>query len=275
MLISTLALALASTAAHAQAPSPALVTTARGAIRVTIGEAAHEAPAPPFLLEPGQLLELAEGALVVVLFEGAATQVFGPARVDHAALKQQPTAVKEGVDVLDELLGRHVSTAPAGVTRSGDVQLVRPVPGSALTAPRALSWRCGGCGEQAVTISDLLTGDEVWRGRGDDEVDYGGPPLSAGAYALTLQGRDFAFTVIGDAQRRTAERAAQAARQAAAELAGADLGARTSVEASVWLHAGLASDALYVVDEALVAHPDDASLIALRRALEQRAGLAP
>lgn len=260
----------------ALAGAPALVTTARGAVQVLAGDAAHEAPTPPFVLEDGQKLKLADGALVVVLFEGHATQIEGPASVDQGAFKAQASQPVEGVDVLDEILGRHVSTAPAGASRGGgDVFLVRPVPGSALTALHTVTWRCAACGNEQVTVSNLLTGDKVWSGAAKGSIAYGGPPLGAGAYAVTLGGPDFAFTVIDDSRRTAATRAAEAARTAGAAMNNADEAARTSVEASVWLQAGLPTDALYVIDRARAAHPDDKGLETLQETFERRAGLPP
>jgi hypothetical protein len=277
MLRIGLAIALLAPA-QAAAASPAMVTTARGTVQLVTGEETRDAPAPPFLLEEGQSLSLDEGALVVVLFEGSATQLSGPASVDHASLKQPLSATRAGVDVLDELLARRVSTAATGASRGvGDIHLVRPVPGSTVIAPIAIAWRCEGCGPQKIEVHDLLEGQSVWSGTGTDTVAYAGPALAPGAYSVVLAGRDHAFTVVEADQRARAEQAVGAAREAAKEMAAgvADAAAQTSVVASVFLQAGLPSEALYTIDAALEAHPDDAALVELREAFEAKAGLAP
>jgi len=264
--------------AEALAASPAMVTTARGPVTLVTGQETRQAPPPPFLLEEGQSLALGEGALVVVLFEGSATQVEGPASVDHASLQPTQQVTRAGVDVLDELLARRVSTAATGASRGvGDIRLVRPVPGSTVLAPATIAWRCEGCGAQEVEIHDLLEDRSIWSGSGTGAVAYGGPALGPGVYSVVLDGRDHAFTVVEPEQRTKAERAVTAAREAATAMAagGADPAAEVSVVASVFLQAGLPSEALYAIDQALEAHPDDASLLQLRETFESRAGLAP
>jgi len=242
------------------------------------GDETQKAPPPPFLLEEGQSLTLGEGALVVVLFEGNATQVDGPASVDHTSLQPPQRVTRAGVDVLDELLARRVSTAATGASRGvGDIHLVRPVPGSTVLAPATIAWRCEGCGSQEVEIHDLLEGRSLWTGTGTGAVQYEGPALGPGAYSVVLGGRDYAFTVVEPEQRTKAERAVEAAREAAKALVagGADPAAQVSVVASVFLQAGLPSEALYAIDQALEAHPGDAALLQLRETFEARAGLAP
>ncbi|MBW2254695.1 MAG: hypothetical protein JRI25_08880 [Deltaproteobacteria bacterium] len=274
-----IALAIALLASvEAAAASPAMVTTARGPVQLVTADEAHEAPPPPFLLEEGQSLTLGEGALVVVLFEGSATQVAGPTSVNHTSLKPPQQTTRAGVDVLDELLARRVSTAATGASRGvGDIRLVRPVPGSTVIAPVSIAWRCDGCSAQEVQIHDLLEGRTVWSGTGTDAVQYAGPALGPGAYAVVLDGRDYAFTVVEPEERVRAEQAVGAAREAAKEMVagGADIAAHTSVVASVFLQAGLPTEALYAIDLAVEAHPDDASLAELRATFEARAGLAP
>jgi len=256
--------------------APALVTTTRGGVEVVAAGTPHPAPAAPFVLQEGETLKVADGGLVVLLYEGHATQVSGPATLDHAGLKRPATTTQAGVDVLDELLTRHVSTAPTGASRGGgSATLVRPVPGSALATAHDLAWRCDGCGEQQVAVHDLLTGDVVWTGKGTEAVTYGGPALGAGAYAVVLQGRDYAFTVIDEAERTKVKSVVEVARSAAAGLDGEDPAMHASIEAAVWFQAGLPSDGLWVVDQALKAHPADPGLVELRATLERRAGLAP
>lgn len=271
-MLRTLALIVLWCSAPALA-APALVTTTRGGVEITGADAA---PAAPFVLEEAQALVLGEGALAVLLHEGDARQFTGPRRVTHADLGTRgDEAPSEGVDVLQELLTREVSTAPVGASRGTVERLVRPVPGSAVLAPADLRWECSGCGAVAVKVVDLLSGKVLWSGTGEGRAVYDGPRLEAGPYSVQLQGRDYAFTVVEPERRARIEAAAGMARSAAAGLEGADPAARASVEASVYLQAGLPTDALYVVDRALAQRPADPALKALRASLEARAGLAP
>ena len=65
LLTMTLVAALALAPTLARADAPAVVTTARGAVKLLAGAETQDLPAPPFLLEDSHQLELAEGAMVV------------------------------------------------------------------------------------------------------------------------------------------------------------------------------------------------------------------
>lgn len=264
-------------AAPALAGSPAMVTTVQGEVALVEGEDRAEAPSPPFLLEDDRTLALGEGALVVVLYQGHATQIAGPATVDRASLAPREGERVADADVLDDLLGRHTSTAPTGASRGvGDLKLVRPVPGSPVLDAPTIAWRCDDCGPQQVQVVDLLAGETLWTSEGHGSLAYDGPDLPPGAYSVVIAGRDHAFTVAEADRREQVRAAAKAARRAADDLpADAGPAMRTAVVASVYLQAGLPTEALYVIDAALAEHPDDERLKALREAFEARAGLAP
>lgn len=263
-----LLIALLAVPGLALADSPAMVTTARGTVTQADGTAA---PTPPFLLQDGQSLSVAAGGVVVVLYQGQATQISGPATVSRDTLKTRATTADASVAVLDELLTRGASTATAGASRGvGDVRVVRPVPGSDGLGPHEIRWECGGCGPQEVRVQDLLEDSTLWTGTGDGSVTYDGPALPPGAYAVVLGGRDHVFTV---ADAPVQEKAREAAKAAEAAAAGLDDAARAATVASVYLQAGLPTEALYTIDAALAAHPGDPTLTELRATFEARAGV--
>ncbi len=263
----------------AAAAAPAMVTTTRGQVDIVRDEGSHTAPPPPFLLEEGDRLTLADGALVVVLFEGAATQLLGPREVAQGDFKTREATARHSAAALDSLLVRSVVSSRAGASRgAGDgVHLVRPVPGSKVLEIPYVSFRCGDCGDENVVLYDFRNDAEVWTAAGTGPIPYSGPELDPGAYLLGLGDRDHAITVVGPEERAEVEALLTAVRAAEQDLVGdgADQAASTSLVASVYLQAGYPSEALYVIDAALALSPDDAALRELRDTFELRAGIAP
>ena len=175
------------------------------------------------------------------------------------------------------MLTRHVSFAKAGASRGDALHLVRPVPGGTVVAPHHIAWRCDGCGEQPVEVFDFMADKTVWAGKGTSVVPYAGPALGPGAYLVKVGTHEFSFTVAPAAEQERVKLARQAADAAVEGLAGEgvqDASALVSIPAGVYLRAGLASDALWLVDDALTAHPDDPGLLELRAAYERHAGVA-
>lgn len=260
--------------ASALAADPAVVVTTRGQVKVYADGAASEAPAPPFALQEGQALEVPEGGLVVVLYQGAANQVRGPDRVELAGLRPAEAVSKDQVGVLNDLFSRELSTETAGASRAGDVRMVRPVPGGTVLGPQNFAWACNGvCGEEQVSVYDFREDEVVWTAKGSGSVEYAGPELHPGAYTFMVSGREFAFTVAPPATRDSAEKA-RAAAMAAARALPADDPAAVAVPATVLYQAGLASEALWLIDQALAKRPENAELQAMRAEFEKRAGIA-
>lgn len=261
------------------AASPALVTTTRGEVQLEQNGEASTAPAVPFVFDAPDRLTLADDALVVVLFEGAATQLHGPRTVGLDDLKTRQAAPSEHSGTLDSLLTARITTSRAGASRDGatTAHLTRPVPGSRLTALQSVAWRCDACAAESVSLYDLQRDVDVWAGSGDGSVIYDGPALQPGAYLLALDGREHAITVVSERDRTELTQLVDAATAASDQLVGvgADVAARTSVLAAVYLQAGYPTEALYALDHALAEHPEDAELQALRERYELRAGLAP
>lgn len=261
------------------AAAPAMVTTTRGGVELVRPSGPTPAPAPPFLLGEDEGLRLADGALVVVLHEGTATQLLGPREVARDDLKTREATAQAGAAALDALMTRRVELSSAGASRGGGaaIRLTRPVPGTRVVGLPYVEWACEGCGDEGVALYDFRNDRDVWRGVGERRVAYDGPPLEPGGYLLTLGERDHALTVASADEARELAELVAAATRAMDDLAGAgaDAAARTSILASVQLQAGYPSEALYTVDAALVANPGDPHLLALQASLERLAGLAP
>ncbi len=259
---------------RARAEAPMVVTTARGSVTLEIDGQETPLPSPPFLVAPGQVLSLREGAMVVVLFQGSATKVLGPRR-------WRPEDISAGVDgaasdavgALNDLLTRRVDTSRAGASRAG-LRLERPVARTVLLRPRTIRWSCDDCGEQQVQLYDVRADRVVWSATGASQVTYDGPDLEPGAYYLQIGGDPYTINVAPAEERQRVTRALEAARAAAAGLED-DPAAAVSLSATVYLQAGMPSEALYLVDAALAEHPDDPALEGLRADYETRAGLTP
>lgn len=254
--------------------APAMVTTAKGDVKLAGADQALQAP---FVLNDGQSLELSDGALVVLLYQGAATQVTGPTTLSHAQLEQAAASSGGDASVLNELLARGTSTARAGATRAaGELQLQRPVPGGAVLNAQTIAWTCGDCGEQSVQVYSFRDDEVVWTGAGTDQVAFGGEPLSPGPYSVTVGATEFSFTVAKKDLREQVAQSMPLVDSSVAQLKEqgvSDAAVLLSVPASVYLQAGLGTEALYLVDAALAESPQDPGLLELKKTLEQRAGL--
>lgn len=258
----------------ALAADPAVVVTTRGDVQLVQGGETTEAPAPPFALTEGQSLTVADGGLVVVLYQGAANQVRGPETVALTSLRSSTDVPKEQVGVLNDLFSRELSTDKAGASRAGDLRMVRPVPGGTVLAPQTFGWRCeDACSEQPIEIYDFREDATVWTATGSGAVEYAGPDLKPGAYSLVVGGREFAFTVAARTTRESAERA-RAAAMAAARSLPADDPASIAVPATVLLQAGLPSEALWLIDQAITERGESPELLEMRSEFERRAGIA-
>ena len=263
----------------AQAGSPAVVTTVVGDVKLVTDGTAGELPPPPVVLTEGQALQLVEGAMAVVLCGGSATKLTGPDTVGLDRLVASAPVESADVGALNDLLSRKTSTArPAASRGVGDASLLRPVPRTAIIAPTAIAWACDNCGTQQVQVYDFRADEVVWTGEGDGQVDYSGPELRPGAYYVVIGSRDYPFTVAPAEERARVEGALRALDGAAATLAEQGLddpASRVALDVAVLLQAEMPTEALYRIDAALAAHPDDAALKAQRATIEARAGLAP
>jgi hypothetical protein len=262
--------------ALAQAAAPAVITTARGSVKLVAGGQPAELPSTPFVLEAGQSLQVAAGAMVVILYQGSATKIMGPETVDLSKLGGDSAASSEGVGALNSLFTRQISTKRAGASRAqGDVQLLRPVPSSKLLAPTAIRWTCNDCEEIEVSLYDFQADEVLWTAKGKGSATYDGPVLHPGAYYLTIAGRDHLVTVPPLEERTEIDLAISVVEEAALSLDGAAPAEVVSLPASVFLQAGMVTEALYRIDAALEAHPDDPELQELRIEYETWAGLQP
>ncbi len=268
------ALVLAPALAHAAAP--AVITTARGSVKLVAGGQPTELPSTPFVLEAGQSLQVADGAMVVILYQGSAKKIIGPESVDLSQLGGDAEAGGEGVGALNNLFTRQISMKRAGASRAaGDIQLVRPVAGSKLFSPRAIRWSCTDCEEIELSLYDFQADEVVWTGKGKGEAAYDGPALHPGAYYLTVAGRDHLVTVPPMEERAEVDLAISVVEEAGGSIDGATPAELVALPASVYLQAGMVTEALYAIDAALETHPNDPDLQELRTEYETWAGLQP
>ena len=156
------------------------------------------------------------------------------------------------------------------------IRVLRPARGS-LLALRQIAWGCANfCPEQIVKLTDQ-NGDDVWSRMGDKHLDYDGPSLKPGNhYVLNIGGQRVSLMVPDS--RRDIDEALDAAKgmRAALERAGvADLDTLLTPEIGAWMAAGMASEALYRLDEALNRDPENPYLKAMRNRAALRAGVAP
>ena len=248
--------------------APAMVTASNGGVTLE-GE---DAPPAPYILNEGSALKLESGASIVVLYEGAATQVKGPATVRVGDLAG--ATVSDGDDALaalGDLMERTTSVASVGATRAtGELTLTRPLSGSTVIQPAVIDWSCSDCGTQTVEIISFLDDEVVWTGSGEHHLVYDGPELSPGPYAVKVGAYEFSFKVAKSPEVATVEAAVGAAKAAVSNL---DVASATSVISAVYLQADMPAEALRTVDEAIAANPDNAELKVQQHALEKRLGL--
>ncbi|MCP4920060.1 MAG: hypothetical protein GY913_24425 [Proteobacteria bacterium] len=245
------------------AASPALVTAARGAVSL-VAETETQ-PAAPYVLDDAHALRVPDGAVAVVLFEGRAIQVTGPALVKTAELVGAGQATGQEPSVLAGLIERGTSTKQAGATRAGGTTLSRPLQGAKVATVPTFSWSCGDCGEVAIELASFLDDEVVWISAGTNTVAYDGPALEPGPYAVKVGGQEFSFRVTDSSAQD----------QVAAIVAGAGISdpvLAAEVGAGLYAQAGLLSEALWTLDAARAEHDSD-ELEALTRELEKRAGL--
>ena len=257
-------IALLTAAVSDAEAGPALVTAARGDIAVVAGDAESK-PAAPYVLDAEHALRVPAGATAVVLFEGRAVQITGPALVRIGDLEGAGAVTGQDPSVLADLVTRGSSAKPVGATRSGGTSLARPVAGDKVAQVQSIAWTCQDCGEQEVTLSSFLDDEVVWTAKGADRVAYDGPALEPGPYALSIGGSEFSFRVEDPAS-------VEAARKAGGELPGDPI-LDAMVESGVLAAGGYWSEALWTLDAAIEEHGDEADLVSLRRSFEARAGL--
>lgn len=243
---------------------PALVTAARGDISVVAGDA-ESSPAAPYVLDESHALRVPAGATAVVLFEGRAVQITGPALVRIGDLEGAGAVTGQDPNVLAELVRRGSSAKPVGATRAGGTSLSRPIAGDKVARVQSIAWSCEDCGEQTVTLTSFLDDEVVWTGQGADRVAYDGPALEPGPYALSVGGSEFSFRVEDPSQ-------VEAAREAGGALPGDPI-LDAMVQSGVLAAGGYWSEALWTLDAAIEEHGPEADLVSLRQSFEARAGL--
>ena len=252
--------------------APAMVTTTQGKVELVADGKIEAAPAAPFLFRDGMELRLGDGAAAVLLYDGAAKRLVGPTTATKDGLSGGGAVSGAGkhTSLLDEVLAVQHSQARAGAHRGG-IQLLRPVPGGDVLALQEIRWKCDGCGPMSVEVVDFLEGTTLWSGKGEGLVAYDGPPLTGDGVQIAVGDERFTVYRADDAKRKNLERvqAAAVAPMQSLEASKDEVGS-TSVLAGLYVHIGLETEALYLADAAVRAHPDEAGFVQLRDGLEQR-----
>jgi hypothetical protein len=248
--------------AHA---SPALITLARGPVEIVSPTGTRSVTAPD-RLQDGEALEVRAGGMAVVLADGKAQQLLGPARYITAP-KAGAAGKTDSSVALARVLERQSSSASVGATRGDDaLQLTCPVPDSPLVRLTDIRWACASCGETTAEIIDQQTFDVVWASSGKGSVVYVGPPLEPGAYAVRLGGdRYVSFSVVEPSAVAEVQRVLEESRRLTEALGPTE---RASVEAAVLRQAGFATDALQAILGARREYPGTADLDSLLRSYE-------
>ena len=256
---------------------PSLVTTASGKVEIFTSDKPKAAPTAPFAVQANQSLRLAAGATVLVLSQGSAQQIMGPAVVEISSLAGASAAKTSQQSTIARLLEKKTYTGRVGATRGGTgTGLLRPVPDSTLVQLRSIQWHSGN-GPMTVEIHEMMTlFESIWSGTGTGSAVYDGHPLRPGEYAVLLDGKYLPFVVASaEEQAEITEAITEVSAYAVAlEKSGVTDGAALlSLPAALYLQAGMPTEALYLVDAALKQKPQDPGLLKLRGSLEKRSGL--
>lgn len=266
MLAAPLAVLAALLTPTALAGGASLVTTTKGGITLVTPSGRAPAPAAPFVLTSGQSLDLAAGATVVLLHEGVAFALVGPKQVDPDGLRVPET--NAAGPALGAILTRKVTQARPGASRGP--KLLRPVAGAPLVTLGDVRWACAPCVDTPVTLLSRTAAEPVWTGHGAGSTRYDGQPLWPGEYSLQIGGDLYNFRVVEDS-----EHIAVAAALDVTPPADTHPATLATIPAAIWSQAGMPTEALYLLDRARAAYPEDAELLRLTTELETRAGIRP
>ena len=243
--------------------SAVLVTRTSEGVMVQDESGTEPAPGGAFPLLEGQSLVIPSNATAVVLSSGRAEKLLGPTSF---VPRSQPLG-GDSTDALLAVLNRQSNIERVG-TAKGDkgFLLVRPIAQTSVATLSHFRWTCQGCKEQTVELVELASSKTVWTGTGTLQIDYSGAPLDGGEYAIKLGDQLIPFTIVSEEDASQVHAAAQRAKQLGKDLKNVD---RLAVESAVWIHAGMPSDALYLIDNALREFPGEKELLELQQEYER------
>ena len=243
---------------------------------------------------PGMRVELSRSE-TLVLDEGTDVFIYnyaqhgeplrktGPDEVPLSSLVRIPLRDRRKEKTQRGLFDPRSRSSRPGASRGApyqgkQVRLLRPVAGSVYSLEgQTIRWECDACGPRRVEVFDP-THDLVWSGEGEGSIQYKGPSLEAGSFALVLDGLRGPVTLYALDPQET-QRMGQAlsfCREEQAQLRKVgvdDPAALAACSIDAYRLAGLYSDALTAVDRLLAQQPGDPRIQGLLDVLERDAGL--
>ncbi|MBM76447.1 MAG: hypothetical protein CMK59_13660 [Proteobacteria bacterium] len=253
--------ALVGWSIEAQASSVLVTRTTEG-VMVQGAGGSEPAPEGAFPLLAGQSLVIPSEATAVVLSSGRAEKLVGPT----SFVPRDQALGGDQNDALFSVLKRQssIEQVDTGKKEKGFV-LLRPIGQTSVATLSHFRWECQGCEEQKIELVELASSQTVWSGTGRLQIDYNGSALDGGEYAIKSGAQFIPFTIISEEDAAQVHAAAQRAKQLGKDLKTVD---RLAVEAAVWIHAGMPSDALYLIDNALREFPGEKELLQLQQEYE-------
>ncbi len=261
-MLSPILFAMLSQNAYA---APMLITRTTGEVFVEADGSKSVAPKTTFALLDGQTLHIPEGGLATVVAAGKAEQVVGPKLFTTAqSVGSEDVAGQESA--LTNALSRQNSAANVGATRSANgLQLLHPIPDTYVRTLDNLQWQCTECPNGKLELVQMDGFTVLWSeplpstGR---KIPYSGKELSAGEYAIKIDGQYFGFEVLSGEMQTAVSEALQEGKRLSARLSKVD---QVSIEVGILWQYGLWSEAFAKIDQALMDIPQDESLQALKR----------
>ena len=112
----------------------------------------------------------------------------------------------------------------------------------------------------------MATFNSMWSGQGELQVEYSGPKLEEGEYAIKIKDKYITFMVATKDDASSVEAALVEAQKLSSSLSKSD---QIAIQAGIWAQAGMPSEALYLIDDALKASPEDKDLMDIQRSYER------
>lgn len=240
-----------------------LVTRTTGMVQVKKDGVANPVPDGAFPLLDGQVLFVPQGGTAVILSGGKAEQIVGPKEITT----QVQVGTTDGVqheNALSSVLQRQNSASNVGATRSqSGIQFLRPIANTPILSLSNIQWQCYDCGEQEISLINMADfPTTIWTSKGTGSATYAGNPLPPGEYAFVITGDYVGFRVLSLVEKREIEEAVQQAKNMSKELSFVD---KVAVEVGVWWQSGVATEAMYILDTAVSAHPQDQELLDMQK----------
>ncbi len=260
-MLSSILLVLMSQYVHA---APMLVTRTTGEVLVENAGKKSAAPKTTFALLDGQTLHVPDGGLATVVAAGKAEQVVGPKQFTTAqSVGSEDVAGQESA--LSTALSRQNSAANVGATRSANgMMLTTPIPDTFVRTLDGLQWQCTKCPTGKIELVQLDGFTVLWSEdipSNSRRLSYSGEELTAGEYAIKVDGQYFGFEVLSKEEQHTVSNALAEANTLSTSMSPVD---QLSIEVGILWQYGLWSEAFAKIDQALMNSPQDESVKTLK-----------